>query len=986
MRLSDAIVATQAQLAFLKQSSASAALSSTNAQQPGLPQQPTPQNVPLSWAQTFLPPGMPLAPVSQNPGYRARPETEPKIAERIKSIASSESGQSLVVTDQGRLSFTPRSYQYPPAVNTTITPRVSYGLMPFAEIQALAEDTPDVMLCVWILLNEFNSMTPKIVHADDTACDDPAITHLIERPDGFNPLSVWLARWFYNVIVYDAPALDLIRSKGKYIDALRNIDGSTMFALIDERGEQPRPPSPAFLQIIWGTPYGFLSTEQLWYHPRRLRVNAPYGFPAVESANLPARLLNNIWKYETAWFTEGNLPEAAYTAPPGWTNDQVASWLVAKNQALAGNPALRRQFDVWPDGFKNLIIKNVDFRKEVYQIAKREVMEHAGIPVSEIGEAPGKGLGGKGYQDAEQEQWWRKGLAPIVTFTETPFNDVLAINAQKCSHGEIVHRARFAFPGQSIDPEKEQKKITDQFLAGGMTFDDYCEAIGTNPPGGKLGSMRLVPKGAQLVDSNGNVITINPSASAGGGSDTAEPEVAEPEAPAPEDAIAEDVDKGGRDQRSAEFTKAHTGVMVALAVPHDVGEKLLTEVQAVWPKSDGDDPEWLPLEELHITLAFLGDSKQADFVLKELMAVLRVFASQHATLRGKVGGIGKFTGDGESSAVYASFDCPELPEFRQDLIETLEAAGIKVDDAHGFTPHITLAYVSPDLEVMPAQAPELPLAFSEIVVAWAGDWTVLDLKKMGGPGEIDFAKHCGVCEDDDAYYGQPVAREAAIPFPVQGANKGLEIVSIAPEGKEPRPAVFKAAGDEAESLADEIGHPEYVAEEAAWQIDRALDFYLVPLAYVAEVDGERGAVIHYVRGNQNPHEADHYGREWVMRAAALDYLIGQTDRGRDPGKNSNYFTHPDDQTRPILLDNGLSFPNATCPRPIRSVFIDAWRGWGNAAFSAEVMDALSLLKDNPVAWNCVADLVGNGPADLAKARLDKMLAMGCLPTDADDEK
>lgn len=106
-----------------------------------------------------------------------------------------------------------------------------------------------------------------------------------------------------------------------------------------------------------------------------------------------------------------------------------------------------------------------------------------------------------------------------------------------------------------------------------------------------------------------------------------------------------------------------------------------------------------PAEALHVTLAYLGqkDDMPEDFVQKLSSAMNRA-AIGESKIQGVVGGLGRFQASDSSDGhdvIYASFSSPELSRYRERLIKEIEKAGLPVKNDHGFTPHITLAYVKP---------------------------------------------------------------------------------------------------------------------------------------------------------------------------------------------------------------------------------------------------------------------------------------------------
>lgn len=160
----------------------------------------------------------------------------------------------------------------------------------------------------------------------------------------------------------------------------------------------------------------------------------------------------------------------------------------------------------------------------------------------------------------------------------------------------------------------------------------------------------------------------------------------------------------------------HTGVMVALPVP----EVLAQQIAAL-------DGVTEPPEQLHLTLAYLGDSASSALSsrLAEALAVVERWAAQVAgPITGEINGAGRFfgsEGDG-TNAVYLSPDLPSLPGARQALCAALEAAGLPPIQNHGYTPHITVAYVDADAPTPDLRPEPWPVRFDRVLLAWGDAW------------------------------------------------------------------------------------------------------------------------------------------------------------------------------------------------------------------------------------------------------------------------
>jgi len=241
-----------------------------------------------------------------------------------------------------------------------------------------------------------------------------------------------------------------------------------------------------------------------------------------------------------------------------------------------------------------------------------------------------------------------------------------------------------------------------------------------------------------------------------------------------------------------------------------------------------------------------------------------------------------------------------------------------------------------------------------------------------GLGKAELQKHCGVCQEDDEYYQAPIARAATLDFPNDDHANEVEIVAMAPDGVEPHPALWKPEGGEKEVLKERMGGAQYPREEAAYLLDRSLHFFMVPVAYVAEVNDEQGAAVFYVMGNEPATDISQYDPAWVERAAVLDYIMQQTDRHA-----GNFFTHPDDAKRIILIDNGLGFPATDLY--FRSPFVDAMKG---KPLSDESRKAIQHCLRDAATWTDIGDLLGPEACDLAHGRAEELLENGVIPGDA----
>lgn len=178
--------------------------------------------------------------------------------------------------------------------------------------------------------------------------------------------------------------------------------------------------------------------------------------------------------------------------------------------------------------------------------------------------------------------------------------------------------------------------------------------------------------------------------------------------------------------RVMEAEQKHTGAMAAFYLPEDQARQLYG-VAAMELEANADV---LMPQELHLTLAYMGEADELP--QGRLRRVVREFAQVTPPISGEVSGMGRFSNTHIEGmdAIYASFDAPDLAVFRQNLVRALMEAGVEPNRAHGFTPHITLAYI-PDEEPTPnLRIPVIPVQFDSICLALGEEKVVYPLMQV----------------------------------------------------------------------------------------------------------------------------------------------------------------------------------------------------------------------------------------------------------------
>jgi 2'-5' RNA ligase len=146
------------------------------------------------------------------------------------------------------------------------------------------------------------------------------------------------------------------------------------------------------------------------------------------------------------------------------------------------------------------------------------------------------------------------------------------------------------------------------------------------------------------------------------------------------------------------------------------------------------------VDELHITILYLG--KELTDVQKAVVRdVTKEVTRTLAPIEGTIGGNGRFPNSESTEGrdvLIRLVDIPRLEALRETLVAQLRRRDVPVELTHGYTPHITLAYVEPGYEKVDEHVASVPLLINELTVANDGSHTTfalsgdLVIKSVGG--------------------------------------------------------------------------------------------------------------------------------------------------------------------------------------------------------------------------------------------------------------
>src|ERR1700739_4478823 len=354
-----------------------------------------------------------------------------------------------------------RLWDYPVGYNTIYTPR-SYEAIGFDELRALAESHDITRLAIETRKDQIekldwtikcrNEKTPD----KDSASRIDQLTDFWRSPDGEQPFATWLREALEDVLVLDAAAFELRRNRDGKIIGLDIVDGSTVKVLLDDNGRRPRPPAPAYEQIIHGRPWRLLTSDELIYLPRNPRPHKAYGFSPVEQIVTTVNIGLRRQAMQLQHFTEGNVPPGLLNAPDGWSPEQIRQFQEWFDSILAGNTANRTRLVWGPSGTRYQAFKEAPYKDDFDEWLARIVCYAFSLPptafTSQMTRAPA---------ESSQATAATEGLAPLMLWVKRLADHV---TQDLLGHPDL----EFAWGDVRPADPAEQAKIIDTYVRDGV--------------------------------------------------------------------------------------------------------------------------------------------------------------------------------------------------------------------------------------------------------------------------------------------------------------------------------------------------------------------------------------------------------------------------------------------------------------------------------------------------------------------------------------
>lgn len=369
----------------------------------------------------------------------------------------------------------PRLFEYQPGVNLVTVPRAGFGVLPFAVLRAMAQSSKEIRLNIELIKRTVRGLEWDIVsrgkQVDGYRVVTSEVVKFFEQPDGVHDFDAWVNQLLETLLTIDAVTIYPDVQDGKLV-SLDLVDGATIRPLLDLRGRIPRPPQPAYLQVLYGAPMTHYSADQLIYTPLNVKTHTPYGESPIEWALMAINTAIRHDAMRLGWFTEGNIPGVLVSVSPEWTPEQLE---VFQNyfEALAKGDIHRasRILFVPGNGAQSIFQpQQGDADKiEVDKWLMQVICWAFGNNPAEFGLVSSAGLGGAGYVQGMENAQYRSMIGPITGFLKALFDRVIR---------DYLKRPDLEFKWIGLEPpedELRQAQVDQVYLSMGVYSPAYVQ-------------------------------------------------------------------------------------------------------------------------------------------------------------------------------------------------------------------------------------------------------------------------------------------------------------------------------------------------------------------------------------------------------------------------------------------------------------------------------------------------------------------------------
>lgn len=362
----------------------------------------------------------------------------------------------------------PRKQQYEVGYNLNLTSRQT----PWSVLRQLATSCDIVARCIQIRIGELVKMdltfaVSKRAIEDIMArenCSRAKAARIgrlefadeIQRLTDFweNPypqsdrgLAEWITEFGNQHFRYDGVPVYPRYNLAKKVIGFEIIDSPTIKCLLDNRGDIPKPPFPAYQQILWGYPRGEMQAspvpdgefyegikdlpneyikDQLSYFVQNRSTDTLYGFSAVEMCIPWATIYLERQKWMLDQFRLGTTPKTFIKTPIDSDIDpfKLAQWERMFNDQLRGQNRERNNAKLLPGGFDPVRMAQEAelYKTDMDEFLIKRLAAPFGVTPTALNVTPKSGLGGRNMSDGEASTAEAVSQAPDLDFFEDVIN------------------------------------------------------------------------------------------------------------------------------------------------------------------------------------------------------------------------------------------------------------------------------------------------------------------------------------------------------------------------------------------------------------------------------------------------------------------------------------------------------------------------------------------------------------------------------------
>lgn len=284
----------------------------------------------------------------------------------------------------------------------------------------------------------------------------PQISSLTEfwenpYPQAYRGWSEWITEALWQHFPFDGiPVYPRVNLRGDVI-GFEIIDAPTIKILLDDRGNIPLPPAPAYQQLLWGFPRGEFQAapetdgdvpynlysgagrqnqfvkDQLAYFVKNRRTWTPYGYSAVEQAIPMATLYLERQNWMRQEYQSGAMAHGYFeTDNLEMTPAQITEWNRVIGDWFAGQTSRRQGMYALPGGFKPVFAPSLEdlYKPDLDERIIKQIAALFGIEPTSLGIVPRSGLGGKTQGGEESDAAEIRGQRPTEMFVVEMINSL----------------------------------------------------------------------------------------------------------------------------------------------------------------------------------------------------------------------------------------------------------------------------------------------------------------------------------------------------------------------------------------------------------------------------------------------------------------------------------------------------------------------------------------------------------------------------------